>query len=81
MADRGTVANPEEEPEAAGPMQAEPLGLAAPREAAPALSAGAAAPTGAEAESPCSVVAVAMEPGAAAYALEAGPRLDVSAAC
>lgn len=81
MTDQGTVANPEEEPEAAGPMKAETLGLAVPREAAPALSAEAAAPKGAEAESPCSVAAEAMEPGAAASALEAVPRLDASVAC
>lgn len=75
-----TVANPEEEPEAAEPTEAEILGLAASREAVPVLFAGAAAPMGAEVESPCSVAAAAMEPGAAESALEAGPRLDASAA-
>lgn len=83
MADRVTVANPEEEPEAAEaaePTEVETLGLAVAMEAVPALSA-AAAPTEAEAESPCSVAAEAMEPGAAASALEAGPSPDVSVAC
>lgn len=79
-AGRVTVANPEEEPEAAGPMEAEILGLAASREAVPVLFAGAAAPMGAEVESPCSAAAAAMEPGAAESALEAGPKLDASAA-
>lgn len=80
MAGWVTVANPEEEPEAAGPTEAEILGLAASREAAPVLFAGAVAPMGAEVESPCSVVAAAMEPGAAESALEDGPKLDASAA-
>lgn len=73
--DQGSVANPE----CAGPKVAETPGLAAPREAAPALSAGTAAPMGAEAH--CSFAAEAMEPGAAASALEAAPRLDASVAC
>lgn len=77
VVDQGSVANPE----CAGPKVAETPGLAAPREAAPALSAGTAAPMGAEADSHCSFAAEAMEPGAAASALEAGPRLDASAAC
>lgn len=81
MADQGPVANPEEGLEAAGPMVAETQGLAAPKEAEPVLSAGPAASTGAEVEYPCFAAAVTMEPGDAASALEAGPRLDASAAC
>lgn len=77
VVDQGSVANPE----CAGPKVAETLGLAAPREAAPALSAGTAASMGAEADSHCSFAAEAMEPGAAASALEAAPRLDASVAC
>lgn len=80
MVDQGTVANPEE-PEAAGPMEAETLGLAGPKEAAPVLSAGVAAPMGVKAERPWCFAAEAMEPGVAACDLEAGPRLDASAAC
>lgn len=79
-ADQVTVANPEE-PEAAGPTEVETLGLAAPREAAPVVSAGAAAPRGEGAESLCLFAAEAMEPGAAESGLVAGPRLDASVAC
>lgn len=75
--DQGSVANLE----CAGPMEAETPGLPAPKEAVPVLSAGAAAPMGAQADSHCSFAVEAMEPGAAASALEAGPKLDASAAC
>lgn len=76
--DQGSVANLE----CAGPMEAETPGLAAPRKAVPVLSAGTAAPMGAEADCcHCSFAVEAMEPGAAASALEAGPRLDASVAC
>lgn len=81
MAGQRSVANPEKGLEAAESMEAETQGLAAPKEAAPVLSAGAAASMGAEVEHPWSAAAVAKEPGAAASALEAGPRLDASAAC
>lgn len=74
------MANPEE-PETAGPMEAESLGLAVPREVVPVLSAEAAASMEAVADSHCSFAAEAMEPGAAASVLVAGPRLDASAAC
>lgn len=74
------MANPEVEPEGAEPMEAGPLELAVPRAAAPGLSVGAAVPTGAAAEIPCSAAAEAMEPGAAVCAPEAGPSLDSSAA-
>lgn len=75
---RGTAANPEEEPEAAGPMEAEPLELAAPRAAVPGLSVGAAEPMAAAAENPCSA-AEAMAPGAAECAPEVEPNLDAPA--
>lgn len=73
-----TVANPEV-PVAAEPMEAESLELAAPKAAVPGLSVGAAVPTGAAAETPCSAEAMGLE--AAASAPEAGPSLDASAAC